>query len=58
MTGFCDDTTWIDIPYVKLIYKLVGYVMTGMTLFPIDESTTNKWNMDPIQVPVGPITRA
>ena len=23
-----------------------------------DESTTNKWNMDPIQVLVGPITRA
>ena len=24
----------------------------------IDESTTNKWNVDPIKVPVGPITRA
>ena len=24
----------------------------------VDESTTNKWSMDPIQVPIGPVTRA
>ena len=33
ITGFCDDTTWMDIPYVKLIHEFVGYVMMGMAMF-------------------------
>ena len=42
----------------KICKCLINFLIILIHFLIYDESRTNKCNMDPIQVPVGPITRA